>query len=285
MFKIGIIGTENSHAGAFIDIFKNDPAYSDIKVVCVGGKYEDANKKLQEKYGVEIINEPEKMAGRIDAAMITCRDGKYHAGYAEKFINAGIPVFVDKPFTVDGDQALNLMKLAKEKGVPIVGGSSLKSSYDVLFLENRVNLNKKDVRAGTIVAPVSMNNEYSGFYFYSAHLAETCLRIFGYDPIAVNARLCNNNVVAMVEYADYTVNLQFVSDCDCYFGQVITSNGIYERNIDLSFIYRHECEEFADMLRNGKMKYSYEQLVKSVFLLNAIEQSYTSGKRVEIRKI
>ena len=285
MFKIGIIGTENSHAGAFIEIFKNDPAYADMQVVCVGGMYEDANKKLQEKYGVEIINEPENMLGKVDAAMITCRDGKYHAGYAEKFIRAGIPVFVDKPFTVNGDEAVALIELATEKKVPIVGGSSLKSAYDVLFLENTVNLNKKDVKGGTLIAPVSMNNEYSGFYFYSSHLAEMCLRVFGYDPKAVTARLCNNNVVAMVEYEDYTVNLQFVEDCNCYYGQVITSAGSYARNIDLSFIYRHECEEFADMLRNGKMKYSYEQLVKAVFLLNAIEQAYTTGERVEIRKI
>ena len=285
MYRIGIIGTENSHAGAFINVFKSDPAYSDIKVVCVGGAYQDASEKLKEKYGVEIINEPEKMIGKIDAAMITCRDGKFHAEYAEKFIKADIPVFIDKPFTVDGEQAVKLITLAKNKGVPIVGGSSLKSAYDVLFLENAVNTDKKGVKGGTVVAPVSMHNDYSGFYFYSSHLAEICLKVFGYDPVAVTARLCNDNVVAMLEYTDFTVSLQFVENCDCYFCQVLTSKGVYSRNIELTFIYRHECDEFAEMLRHGTMKYSYEQLVKPVFLLNAIEESYTSGKRVEIKNI
>ncbi len=285
MFKIGIIGTENSHAAAFIDIFRTDPAYADMQVVCVGGMYEDANKRLQEKYGVEIINDAEEMAKKVDAAMITCRDGKYHAGYAEKFIRAGIPVFVDKPFTVDAAEAEALVQLAQEKGVPIVGGSSLKSAWDILFLENVVNRDKKDVKAGSLIAPVSMDNEYSGFYFYSAHLAEMCLRVFGYDPIAVTARLCNNNVLAMVEYKDYTVSLHYVQDANCYYGQVVTSTGSYARDVDISFIYRHECEEFADMLRHGKMKYSYQQLIQPVYLLNSIHQSYSEGKRVEVKNV
>ena len=285
MFKVGIIGTENSHAGAFIKIFKEDPAYADIEVVCVGGMYEDANKKLQEEYGVKIVNDPQEMVKMVDAAMITCRDGKYHAGYARPFVEAGKPVFVDKPFTVDGAEARELIALAKEKGVPMVGGSSVKSAYDVVMLENAVKTDKKAVRSGALIAPLNMHNEYSGFYFYSSHLAEMCLRVFGYDPIAVTARECNDSVTAMVEYADYTVCLQFVKDSYVYYGEIVNNGGVYARNIDISLIYRHECEDFADMLRNGKMSHTYEQLAQPVFLLNAIYRSYTTKERVEVEKV
>lgn len=284
MFKIGIIGTENSHASAFMEIFKTDPAYADMQVVCVGGMYEDSNKILQEKYGVEIVNDPEEMAKKVDAGMITCRDGKYHAGYAKPFIKAGKPVFVDKPFTVDTKEAKELVALAKATGVPLVGGSSVKNAYDVLMLENAVKTNPKAVRGGTLVAPVSMENEYGGFFFYSSHLAEMCLRVFGYDPIAVTAKSFNGNVVALVEYENYTISLQFVGDSYVYFGQIVNASGVYARNVDISIIYRHECEQFADMLRYGKMSHSYEELIAPVFLMNAIHQSYTTGKRVEVEK-
>lgn len=283
MYRIGIIGTENSHAAAFIEIFKNDANYSDMKVVCVGGMYEDANEKLKEKYGVEIINEPEQMLGKIDAAMITCRDGKYHAKYARPFIEAGLPVFIDKPFTVDAQEALELVQLAKEKNSLMVGGSAVKSSYDILMLKNAVEKDRSSVKGGNMVAPVSMKNEYSGFYFYASHLAEMCLNTFGYSPKAVTAKENNDNVVAMVEYENYTVSLLFASGIAKYFGQVVNADGIYSREVDISIIYKHECEEFANMLRNGKMKYSYEELIKPVYLLNAIYESYTTGKRVVIK--
>ncbi len=285
MFKIGIIGTENSHAGAFMEIFKTAPAYADMQVVCVGGMYDEANQKLKEKYGVEIINDATKMVEKVDAAMITCRDGKYHAGFCKPFVEAGKPVFVDKPFTVDGDEAKALVALAKTKKVPLVGGSAVKSAYDVVMLENAVRANPKAVRGGTLVAPVSLDNEYGGFYFYSSHLAEMCLRVFGYNPIAVTAKERNGNVTAMVEYTDYTVCLQFVNDSGAFYGQIVNDGGVYARNIDISIIYRHECEEFADMLRNGKMAYSYEQLIAPVFLLNAIYKAYTTGKRVEVQNV
>ena len=152
------------------------------------------------------------------------------------------------------------------------------------MLENAVKSNKQAVRGGTLVAPVSMENEYGGFYFYSSHLAEMCMRIFGYDPIAVTAKAFGGNVAALVEYEDYTVSLQYVGDSYVYYGQIVNNNGVYARNIDISIIYRHECEQFADMLRNGKMAHSYEELIAPVFLMNAIYQSYTTGKRVEVVK-
>lgn len=282
MYKIGIIGSENSHAEAFIEIFRNDPSYSDIQVVCVGGIYEEENQRLRAKYGVEIINTPEEMIGKVDAAMITCRDGKYHAGYAKPFLEAGLPLFVDKPFTVVAEEAFALVELAKAKNVPIVGGSSVKSSYDILLLKNVVERDKSKVKGGMLIAPLDMHNEYGGFYFYSSHLAEMCLNTFGYDPIAVTAKENNDNVVVMVEYESYTITLLFSANGGMYFGQVVTADKIYAREVDISLIYQHECEQFADMLRRGKMKYSYQQLIKPVYLLNAIYKSYTTGERVQV---
>ena len=198
---------------------------SDIEVVCVGGMYEQSNKVLQEKYGVEIINDANEMVKKVDAVMITCRDGKYHAQYAMPFVMAGKPLFIDKPFTVSIEEAEELVRVAKEKGALIVGGSSVKSAYDVLMLENAVKTNPKDVRGGTLVAPVNMQNEYGGFFFYSSHLAEMCLRVFGNNPIAVTAKAFGGNVVALVEYEDYVISLQFVGDSYVYFGQTAHIHG------------------------------------------------------------
>lgn len=285
IFTVGIIGSENFHAKQFTGIFSGGAEYPDIQVKYIGGTYPEANEKLKAEFPfLEIVENPLDMLGKVDAVMITCRDGKLHAQFAKPFIEAGIPAFVDKPFTVDGNEAVELVKLAKEKGVPLTGGSALKSCYDVLMLANEVAKNPKDVRVGSLVAPLSMVNDYSGFYFYSSHLAEMTLRIFGYDPIEVTAIETNNHVSVLTRYENYVVTNQFVDGVYKYFGTVINQNGIYERNIDISLIFKHECEEFANMLRRGEMKYSYEQLIAPVHYLNAVYESYTTGKTVKVKK-
>lgn len=284
-FRIGIIGSENSHAAAFMNIFNKEKTYEDIEVVAVGGMDDESNKKLYEEFNLEFIaTKPEDMLGKVDAIMVTARDGKYHAGFAKPFIEAGIPAFIDKPFTVDPKEAVELAKIAKTKGVPVCGGSSVKNCYDTLMLKNEFEVNKADVLAGTVTAPVNTDNPYSGFFFYSSHLAEISLAIFGYNPISVQAKEKNGSVTVIVEYDNFCVANCFASGCYQYHGQVVSKKRIYARNIDESMCYKHECEEFVEMLRTGKMKYTYEQLVAPVFYLDAIYRSYTSGEKVEIPK-
>ncbi|MBR2449256.1 MAG: Gfo/Idh/MocA family oxidoreductase [Clostridia bacterium] len=284
-FRIGIIGSENSHAGAFMNIFNKENIYDDIEVVAVGGIDSESNQKLFEEYNLEFIAEkPEDMLGKVDAVMITARDGKYHAQFAKPFIEAGIPAFIDKPFTVNKQEAVDLLKTAKEKGVPVCGGSSLKNCYDVLMLKNEFETNKDKILTGTVTAPVNTTNPYSGFFFYSSHLAEISLAVFGYDPLSVTAIEKNGSIVATVEYDNFCVANCFASGCYQYHGQVVSNKRIYARNIDESMCYKHECEEFVEMLRTGKMKFTYAQLIAPVFYLNAIYDSYTTGQKVEIEK-
>lgn len=103
MFRVGILETENSHAMAFAELLNGlSPAFSgqfdDFRVVAVGGMDRKASRAVAEKCGVTTIADtPEEMLGRVDAVMITARDGKYHASCARPLIEAGIPLFPDKP--------------------------------------------------------------------------------------------------------------------------------------------------------------------------------------------
>lgn len=286
MFKIGIIGSENSHAAAFMDIFRRDPSYSDLRVVAVGGVDGESNKRLYEEFGLDFIaDKPEDMLGKVDAVMITARDGKYHAPFARPFLEEKLPMFIDKPFTVDESEAVEFACEAKKRGVLLTGGSSLKNCYDVLMLKHEANKDRKAVHGGTVVAPLNMDNPYSGFFFYSSHLAEISLTVFGYDPQEVTAFENEGNVTAICRYAEYDVVNLFMNGCYKYFGQVVTKDRIYSRDIDEGLIYKHECDEFATMLRTKKMPRSYEELVAPVFYLNAVKRSYETGKSVKAERV
>lgn len=288
MFRVGILGAENSHAMAFAQIFNGvDPAcgdeFADIRVVSVGGHYPDANRAVFEKCGLErIVERPEDMLGDVDAVMITARDGQYHADFARPFIEAGIPAFIDKPFTRDPQQALALARLAKEKGVPLCGGSSVKLTPDVetlckLFAENRDKL-----CSGDVTAPVSLTNEYGNFWFYAAHLVETCLRVFGADPQWVMANRTERGVTAIVHYPDFDVTEHFTEGAYHYSGTLFTPEGTHYVPISLDNIYAYECRIFAHMLRTGEMHERYEDLVRPVFCMAAIEKAFLTGEKQPI---
>ena len=89
MFKIGIIGSENSHAAAFSEIFNLSGTYDDVRVTAIWGEDMEASRKIAEKCHVEIVK-PMDMLREVDAVMVTSRNGALHWGYVRPFIEAEI---------------------------------------------------------------------------------------------------------------------------------------------------------------------------------------------------
>ena len=58
MYKIAILGCENSHANAFLDFLIKEKKYEDIEVAGVYSDEPEAMAKLKEAYGVEPVNMP-----------------------------------------------------------------------------------------------------------------------------------------------------------------------------------------------------------------------------------
>lgn len=290
MFRVGIIGAENSHAKAFAEIFNGYvPEYrdefADIRVVGVAGDYPEANQAVFEACGLDFVAErPEDLLGKVDAVMVTARDGRRHAAFARPFIEAGIPAFIDKPFTSDPAEALMLARLAKEKGVPLVGGSSVKLCEDVLWLREQAQDPDARLCAADVTAPVSLHNDYGDFWFYSAHLAESALRIFG-APEWIWASRHEGGVTAVAHYPKVEVTNHFTESAYHYSGTLMTDKGTLHRPIDISGIYHLECRAFADMLRHGRMECTYEDLVRPVFYLAAVERSAQTGEKVTLPEV
>lgn len=287
-YRIGIIGTENTHSHQFITLFNKpqengEMLYPDCHVTLVYGHYPEENKKAVEELGADKVAESiEEMVENVDAVMITARDGKFHYEFVKPFIEKGIPAFVDKPFTVDPKEAVALIKLAKEKNVPLCGGSSLKFAEDLNVLKDFIAEKEGKLNGGSVIAPVILNSEYSGIFFYAPHLTEMTLEIFGYNPKSILASENNNSLCAVVSYDGFDVSNHFNDGAPFYSASVYTKGGICHKDIDLSNCGKLECENFVEMLRTGKMAHSYKELAMPVFYMDALKKSYETGKRVTI---
>ena len=293
MFRVGILGAENSHAMAFGQIFNGiredlKGEFDDIQVTAVGGHYPEANREVYEKCGLELLADaPEELQGKVDAIMVTARDGQYHAAYARPFIEAGLPAFIDKPFTRDPAEALSLARLAKAKNVPVCGGSSLKVCMETERLAAYAASNRDKIITGSVYAPVNQNNDYGDFWFYADHLTEISLAVFGWNPKWVEAAQghTDKGVTALVGYDDYEISNHFCEGMYQYAGTVVTKGGIHTQTITLDDAYPNECRVFARMLRTGKKHGTWEQLVQPVYYMQALYASMQSGKRVGVLNI
>ena len=94
MFKVAILGCENSHADAFLNLIYNTEDYRDVEVVGVYSNEPEAVKKLNEQFGTPIMADFADAVGQVDGVMITARHGDNHYKYAKPYMDAGIPMFI-----------------------------------------------------------------------------------------------------------------------------------------------------------------------------------------------
>ncbi len=134
VFKLGIIGTDTSHATAFAKLLTGD---TKIVAAYKGGSPDIASSRtrvdnyaeeLHTKYGVEIVNDIPTLASKVDGILLLSLDGRRHLPQFKEVLAAKKPVFIDKPLASTLDDALEISRLAKEAGVSWFSASSLRYS-------------------------------------------------------------------------------------------------------------------------------------------------------------
>lgn len=295
MIKIGIIGTENSHAMAFAKYFNlpdektGKVPYDEVRVTAVLGSEKSVD-AIREKVGeVTVCQTAEEMSDLVDAVMIVNQRGSEHFDNAMPFVKKGMPVFVDKPFTSDVRQAEELCAQMEQYGCKVMGGSGLKYASGIL---EACELVKKLREEGTLVNAgmnfiTVMDSEFDGNFFYAPHLVEMCTAVFGQDMKSVQAVRQGGSMMVLAEYENDSVALHFNRDGLKYAINLYTTKEYYciDSGIDIFRIYdtyAHEAGLFAEMLLGRAEPLPKQMLIKPVQIVAAIEQSLRTGQRVEI---
>lgn len=292
MFRIGILGSDNSHAEIFSQLV-NLPAkdgcpspFSDMKVTHIFGLDEARTAQVAcDGQIANVVREPGEMLGRVDAVMAVFRHGGLHLQYALPFIKAGVPTWVDKPFAISNGDARSMLDEAAKHGTLLTGGSTTRWTYDVEALKNawRNGSRAGSVKMAVLNFPAELENEYGGIYFYGAHLAEMGMAAFGYDARSVVAAENCGMVTAVVKYDALTLVMNFLPDCKSYHALLYGDGATVVRELDITNCYIKGFEQFARMLRTGKAPLAPQELYAPVELLNAIKESCESGKEVALK--
>jgi predicted dehydrogenase len=271
MYKIAILGCENSHANNFLRLIA-DGAYPEIEVIGIYSNEPEAVQKLHDQFGTPILNDFADAVGQVDGVMITARHGDNHYKYAKPYMDAGIPMFIDKPITCTEEEAVTFMREAKARGIRLCGGSTCAALAETLALTEDARTEALGVvRGGAVVSPYQPNSPYGGFTFYAQHLIEIMTTIFGegIERVLVDAR--EDAMTFTARYADYSVQATYLEKISYYSASVYGGKAV--RNEILRFTpesFRHEMNDMLALLRGEPMKKSYESFIYPVFIMNAL---------------
>jgi len=138
IFKLGIIGTDTSHASAFANLL-NGGTVPGAKIVAAykGGsadvessrsRVDNYAKELQTKWGVEMVDDIPTLASKVDGILLLSIDGRTHLSQFRAALAAKKPVFIDKPLASTLADAREIARLAKDASVPWFSASSLRYS-------------------------------------------------------------------------------------------------------------------------------------------------------------
>jgi predicted dehydrogenase len=188
--RIGIIGCDTSHTPAFTKFFNtSDPApeLAGMRVVAAfpGGsddipdsigrvpQYTEELKGL----GVEIVDSIPALLEKVDVVMLESLDGRKHLPQARPVIEAGKPLFIDKPLSGTLAEAVEIFRLAKEKKVPCFSSSSLRYQPKIANMRNNEAIG--DVLGCDAFSPCALEPHHPDFFWYGVHGVEILFTIMG----------------------------------------------------------------------------------------------------------
>ncbi len=280
MKRIGFIGTENSHIEHFIRFLNVEERHPGVSGTALVGGDTERNRELAAAGDIAVVvDEPADLVGRVDAAIVSTRDGAKHLEHARPLLEAGLPVLVDKPLAASVEHADTLLATARERDAVLVSCSALR------FVPEMAELTTDDATRGElrhlhVVGPADPDSEYSGLYFYGIHHVEAALEVLGnpvVEPgaIEVRTRRAGDTTVASCRIADVDVTFTFITPREQervpFHATAAYTNAVVARELTLGPDYNAPAlEEFLRTIESRSPRLSAAQLRSPIVILAAI---------------
>lgn len=305
MIKIGIIGMSEGNAhpyswsaiingvfdgdeitkvgypgvATYLQANKDTLGINSAKVTHVWTQDSKISKSIAGATGIEhICNGITDMIAEVDAVILSRDDPEFHVEMSRPFIDAGIPVFIDKPLAMTTAD-LNYYKEEQAKGKFIMSCSSMRYSAECRTAKTELS------SLGPIELITAIGKK--DWPKYGVHLLEGIFSLLG-DPQPdwvkhigeagkdiVQLKFKNGTMVMLQMYMDITPVLQF-----SIFGQ----KGWRLVEIKNSYsMFRDNIIEFIRSVQEGKPRFSFgktEAIIRT--LIGAEESLKAGGKTIQL---
>ena len=285
--RAGMIGLDTSHVPAFAKIFNNPKATGDlagIKVVAgyPGGTDIPASRDRVKGFtgqlrgmGIEIVDSIPRLLEKVDAVLLESVDGRIHLLEAIPVIQAGKPLFIDKPVAGSLADAVAIFELAKKHNVPCFSSSSVRFSPGIQDL-------LKNETLGTIAGAVTWGScTYQegtpDMFFYGIHGIEPLYALMGTGCETVTRIQTKDTDVVSGVWKDGRVGTyRGIRKNKADFGAVaFGSKGIVQAGREGG--YEELCREIGRFFNTGKAPVGAEETIEMFAFMEAADESKRQG--------
>jgi len=286
--RIGIVGAENSHTIAIAKTLNLEKAVPGFEVTHVWGETTESAAKAAEAGGIpRIVDDPKDMIGAIEGAVVDHRHAKYHLPAVRPLVEAGIPVFVDKPFCMELSEGIEFVRFARQRGVPV-------TSYSVLPLQKSVHefgeaMGKLgNLRSFVTAGPADIDSEYGGIFFYGIHQVDLMLSLVAACPVSVSTTRQGESGVATIAFDSGAFGvLHCLKDWSGGFlATAYGDSGVHHSPMSFDEnAYLEGIRTFCRMFETRKEPFSPSAYLRPVAVLTSMQKSFDTGRPVEVEEV
>lgn len=282
-----MIGLDTSHVPAFTKIFNSHDASGDvagIRIVAAypgGTDYPPSRDRVAKftagmrEAGVEIVDSIPELLKRVDVVLLESVDGRIHLEEAIPVIQAGKPLFIDKPVAASLADAITIFELAKKHNVPCFSSSSLRFAPSLQAA-------LKDEKLGEIVGaetwgPCGYQEGTPDLCFYGIHGVETLFTLMGTGCTTVSrTQTDRGDLVVGTWSGDRIGSFRGIRKGSASFGAIaFGSKGIAP--VQTPATYKDLCHEIGRFFRTHKPPVSAETTIEIFAFMEAADESKRQG--------
>ena len=296
MIRLGIVDFDTSHAVEFTKRLNHvgvseDQWVEGARVVAgVPGTSQVApqvipkNLETLKGYGIEILDDPAALFGKIDAVLIEAVDGSVHLGRAMPFLEKGIPTYVDKPFACSVADAKAMTTLAMEKHVPLMSSSSLRYAPEIVAAQGGKGPTGPIVGV-TTYGPAPTHPRNPGLFHYGIHPVEMLFTLMGAGCRRVTCLSTPGAEVVTGAWDDGRVaSVRGIRDGKADYGfTLFGQDGVQTQGVSSKYIYRELLKQVVAMFETRQMPIDLRETLEIVAFIEAARKSAdANGASVEL---
>ncbi len=300
MIKLGILDFDTSHVVEFTKRLNHKGIAEDqwvdgaqVVIGCPGTsriapeRIPGYTKEMQQ-LGVPLVDRAEEMIGKVDGMLVESLEGGVHLERARPFLEAGLPCYIDKPFTCGVAAARGIVALAERKKVPVFSSSSLRYAPDLVQYVAEAKHGK--VLGALAYGPAPLNESNPelnpGLYHYGIHAVELLYTLMGPGCERVVCTHDKGVDVATGQWRDGRVaTVRGIRAGKADYGCVaFAESGVQPVPIGTRFIYRELLKRIVEMFQTGKAPLDPAVTVELIGFIEAANRSganHGAGEKVQ----